>query len=193
MQKVSHLLYDRKEGDIIQAAANISPQPVFHNTRQEVLTFPEVFHRILNFIKDDPRSSYRIAIGTDSQVRNRTSFVTGILVHRVGKGALGFLREVSFPRHIKSLREKISLETALTQEIAYMFTPRHIDMILDVITANGYQDIHLDLEIHLDIGPNGPTKELIKEMVSRVTGLGFDVKIKPYATAATSLANRYTK
>jgi len=164
----------------------------FRNTWQENLTFQEMFLRILQFIQDDPGASYRIAIGTDSQVRTKSHFVTGILVHRVGKGAVGFVREVVIPRNIKSLREKISLETAFTQEIAYMFTPDCIDMIYDALISHGYSH-HLDLEIHLDIGTAGPTKELIKEMVTRVSGLGFDVKIKPFATAASSFANRYTK
>jgi predicted RNase H-related nuclease YkuK (DUF458 family) len=164
----------------------------FRNTRQENLSFQEMFDRILNFIKDDPTASYRIAIGTDSQVRTRSHFVTGILVHRVGKGAVGFIREVVIPRNIKSLREKISLETAFTLEVAYMFTPDHLNVIFDTILSHGLKH-HLDLEIHLDIGQSGPTKELIKEMVNRVSGLGFDVKIKPFATAASSLANRYTK
>lgn len=148
--------------------------------------------RILKFIQDDPLASYRIAIGTDSQVRSRSHFVTGILVHRVGKGAVGFIRETVISRNIKSLREKISLETAFTQEVAYMFTPEYLDKIYDVVLSHDYNQ-HLDLEIHLDIGLKGSTKELIKEMVSRVSGLGFDVKIKPFATAASSLANRYTK
>lgn len=165
---------------------------VFRNTQQEVLTFPEVFCRIIKFIQADPNSSYRIAIGTDSQVRTKSYFVTAILIHRIGKGAVGFLKEVVIPRNIKSLREKISIEIALTQEVAYLFSPEIIEQIYETILTNDYHN-QLGLEIHLDIGPNGPTKELIKEMVQRVSGLGFDVKIKPFATAASSLANRYTK
>jgi predicted RNase H-related nuclease YkuK (DUF458 family) len=177
----------------INAKALSVPEPVFQNMNQETLTFSQMFARIIKFIQDDPRASYRIAIGTDSQVKNKSYFVTAVLLHRVGKGAVGFLREVVIPRNINSLREKISLEISFTQEIAYMFTPAHIDLIYDTILSQGFDNNHLDLEIHLDIGTNGPTKELIKEMVNRVSGLGFSVKIKPYATAASSLANRYTK
>ncbi len=165
---------------------------IFHNTHQEKLTFDEMFTRILNFIRDDPDSSYRIAIGTDSQVKQKSYFVTGILVHRVGRGAIGFLRETVIPRNIKSLREKIVLETTFTQEIAFMFTPQYLDKLYEVLFANGYHD-HLNLEIHLDIGLQGPTKEYIKEMIHRVSGLGFDIKIKPFAVAASSFADRFTK
>ena len=44
-------------------------EPLFRNTKQETLTFSEMFSRILSFIKEDPKSSYRIAIGTDSMVK----------------------------------------------------------------------------------------------------------------------------
>lgn len=173
-------------------AGNYENQLVFRNMQHEQLTFPEVFARILRFIQADPKASYRIAIGTDSHVKHRSHFVSGILLHRVGKGAVGFIREVIIPRKIKSLREKISLETAYTLEIAYMFTPAYLNAIYDAILLDGYNQ-NLDLEIHLDIGYKGPTRDLIKEMVNRVSGLGFDVKIKPFATAASNLADRYTK
>jgi predicted RNase H-related nuclease YkuK (DUF458 family) len=47
-----------------------------------------------------------------------------------------------------------------------------------------------DLEIHVDIGTVGPTKEMIKEIVGMVKGSGFFVKIKPDSFAATSLADK---
>lgn len=168
-------------------------EPLFRNTKQETLTFSEMFSRILSFIKEDPKSSYRIAIGTDSMVKTSSCFITAVLVHRVGKGAIGFLKKVIIPRPIRSLREKISTEITFTQEIAYMFTSERIDQIYEVVLSDDDTSNHLDLEIHLDIGPKGPTKELIKEMVNRVSGMGFDIKIKPFATAASSLADRFTK
>lgn len=178
----------------MEPVSSYDTEPMFRNTKQETLTFSEMFSRILAFIKEDPKSSYRIAIGTDSMVKTSTCFITAVLVHRVGKGAIGFLRKVTIPRPIRSLREKISMEITFSQEIAFMFTPERIDQIYEAV-LNDNDDIsnHLNLEIHLDIGPKGPTKELIKEMISRVSGMGFDVKIKPHATAASSLADRFTK
>jgi len=168
-------------------------EPLFHNTKQETLTFQEMFARILSFINEDPKSSYKIAIGTDSMVKTSSCFITAVLVHRIGKGAIGFLKKIVIPRQIRSLREKISTEINFTQEIAYMFTPERIDQIYEAIFAATDDSNHLNLEIHLDIGPHGPTKELIKEMTNRVSGMGFDIKIKPDSTAASSLADRYTK
>jgi predicted RNase H-related nuclease YkuK (DUF458 family) len=51
----------------------------------------------------------------------------------------------------------------------------------------------VELEIHLDIGPDGETRDLIREIVGMVMGSGFNAKIKPDAYAASSVADRYTK
>jgi hypothetical protein len=71
-------------------------EPLFRNTKQETLTFSEMFSRILRFIKEDPKSSYRIAIGTDSMVKTSSCFITAVLVHRVGKGYWLF-KESNYP------------------------------------------------------------------------------------------------
>ncbi len=125
--------------------------PLFYNTKQEVFTFPEMFARILKFIKEDPQNSYRIAIGTDSMVRTTTCFITAVLVHRVGKGAIGFLKKLLSPTN-SFLTSKISYETTFSQEIAYLFTPELIDEIYETI-LQADQTKHLGLEIHIDIGP----------------------------------------
>ena len=57
--------------------------------------------------------------------------------------------------------------------------------------ADLVQDI--DVEIHLDVGNNGATKELIKEVVGMVNGSGFTCRIKPQAYGASSVADRFTK
>ncbi|HHX50219.1 MAG TPA: hypothetical protein GX711_02130, partial [Clostridia bacterium] len=58
-------------------------------------------------------------------------------------------------------------------------------------SENGQHD--LDVEIHLDIGPNGSTKELIREIVGMVVGNGFEAKIKPDSPGASKVADKYTK
>ncbi|RCK10877.1 antirepressor AbbA [Bacillus licheniformis] len=51
----------------------------------------------------------------------------------------------------------------------------------------------LTLEVHLDIGKKGMTKDLIQEMTGRITSMGICAKIKPDSYTASSYANRYTK
>ncbi len=46
--------------------------------------------------------------------------------------------------------------------------------------------------IHADIGENGDTKDMVKEVVGLIRGNGFEPKIKPEAYVATAVADRYT-
>ena len=49
-----------------------------------------------------------------------------------------------------------------------------------------------DLEIHIDVGPLGPTREMIREVVGMVNGSGFTAKTKPESWGATSVADKHT-
>lgn len=158
------------------------------------MEFDDVFARIYNFMKADPRNVYRLSIGTDSQAHgNDTRFITAVHLHRMGKGAWGCLRNEVIHRKLGSLREKISLETHLSQEIACLFTPEYMSDLLELIYPYRNEGAHLIMEIHLDIGNHGLTKEFILDMTERVRAMGLTAKIKPDAYAASSYANRYTK
>ena len=52
--------------------------------------------------------------------------------------------------------------------------------------------LQFNLEIHVDIGENGRTKEMIDEVVGMIIGSGLAVRIKPQAYAASSVADKYT-
>ena len=49
-----------------------------------------------------------------------------------------------------------------------------------------------NLEIHVDIGEHGDTRDMIKEVVGMVTGNGFVAKTKPQAYAASYVADKHT-
>ncbi|MEK7083182.1 MAG: ribonuclease H-like YkuK family protein [Patescibacteria group bacterium] len=44
----------------------------------------------------------------------------------------------------------------------------------------------------MDIGPNGPTKELIDGVVGMIKGYDFVPVIKPYSFGASIVADRHT-
>ena len=46
--------------------------------------------------------------------------------------------------------------------------------------------------IHADIGENGKTKDMIRELTGLIRGNGFEPKIKPEAYIASTLADRYS-
>ena len=64
-----------------------------------------------------------------------------------------------------------------------------IEKKLEKIRPKNYKN----LEIHTDIGQVGETREMIKEIVGMVRGNGFEVKIKPEAFGASSVADYYLK
>jgi predicted RNase H-related nuclease YkuK (DUF458 family) len=147
------------------------------------LTFDQVFQEIVAFVREQPNEQYKLIVGSDSQAKeNEVSFVTAVVVHRVGKGARYFYRRVSHqPMH--SLRQKIFFETSLSLQVAGELAER--------LSHNGYSG--LNVEIHLDVGNSGDTRGLIREIVGMVTGSGFDAKIKPDAYGASKVADKYTK
>ncbi|MTI83361.1 MAG: hypothetical protein FH756_05510 [Firmicutes bacterium] len=144
--------------------------------------FEAMMTDILHYITGLPSSSYKIIIGSDSQVQNDTCFITAVVVHRLGKGARYFYQK-RVQRKINSLRQKLFYETALSLELGGRITKYFAD--------NGLAD--LPVEIHIDAGENGKTRDLIKEVVGMVTGSGFDAKVKPDAYGASSVADKHTK
>lgn len=155
---------------------------IFVSPTKGRLTLDEVFKDLISFVESDPSANYNVIIGTDSHAKDETCFVTAIVVHQVGKGGRYYYRKIR-QRKITSLRQKIFFETAMSLDCA--------GRVAKKLSENGHAD--LNLEIHLDIGTNGPTKDLIREIVGMVVGSGFDAKIKPCACGATKVADKYTK
>ena len=146
------------------------------------MTWEEMVIDILDYVTSGPDYSYKIIIGTDSHVRDETHFVTALVVHRVGKGARYFYRRKLYEK-INSLRQKIFFEAAFSLEMASKLTQS--------LAEHGHTE--LNLEIHLDIGRNGETRGMIREIVGMIVGSGFDAKIKPDSCAASNVADKYTK
>lgn len=146
------------------------------------MRFEEMMVNVIDYIRGLPTSSYKIIIGSDSQVKQETSFVTAMIVHRLGKGARYYYRKKNH-RKIKSLRQKIFYETALSLELG--------GMVHKFFSNSGFDE--LNVEIHIDVGEQGETKNLIREVVGMVTGSGFQAKIKPDAYGASSVADKHTK
>jgi predicted RNase H-related nuclease YkuK (DUF458 family) len=146
------------------------------------LPLSKVVEDIIDYMEEDPSAQYKLIIGTDSQSRDNVCFVTALIIHRVGKGARYYYRK-KFMSSIKSLRQKIFTETSMSLE--------GVMHLKEELSKTRYKD--MDVEVHVDIGQNGDTKELIREVVGWVMGSGFTIKIKPNACGATKVADKYTK
>jgi predicted RNase H-related nuclease YkuK (DUF458 family) len=150
-------------------------------------TVAEVVSDVSEFVKENPASFYRLVIGTDSQAKringkSEIDFVSAIVVHRLGHGARYFWKK---EKKIKKpiLREKIYTETLMSLELAENIVP----LLREAITPAKY-----DLEIHIDVGSLGPTREMIREVVGMVSGNGYIAKTKPEAWGASSVADKHT-
>jgi predicted RNase H-related nuclease YkuK (DUF458 family) len=137
---------------------------------------------LLEYIAAEPHASYKLIVGTDSHTRSDLCFVTAIIVHRLGKGARYYYRRRHLPK-IRSLRQKIFYETAVSLTVA--------ERLANSLAASGTSG--LDVEIHLDVGENGETRDLIRDVIGMVVGSGFHAEIKPNSYGASKVADRYTK
>lgn len=151
------------------------------------LSEDEIIFEIKKFVKSNSKDTFRIIIGTDSLSKkngkmNKCSFVTAIVVHRIGNGAKYYWRKRN-KTIAPVLREKIYEETMISLNLAKTFVPK----LQNQLNGSKYS-----FEIHVDVGNVGPTREMIKEVVGMVTGNGFTAKTKPQAWGASSVADRYT-
>ena len=62
----------------------------FYSPTYGRMGFEEMFQDIMSYIAAEPERKYRLIIGTDSQARDETCFVTAVIIHREGKGARFF-------------------------------------------------------------------------------------------------------
>lgn len=151
------------------------------------LSMPELAEEIAAFIGEQPSRKYKLVIGSDSQERRlngkkELALVSAVVIYRQGKGGRYFYQKQK-KQKAHSLRDKIYQETMLSVEVAHEFLP-----ILNK-TLNGKKPY--ELEIHIDVGKNGESREMIKEVVGMVNGNGYKAKTKPKSYCASNVADKY--
>jgi len=146
------------------------------------LGFEQMFSALVEYIEEDTDHQYNLIIGTDSMLTEETTFVTAVVIHRVGRGGRYFYRKEK-RRKIDSLRQRMFYETALSLETAGKLTAE--------LSKNGYAK--LPVAIHLDVGEIGETRAIIREVVGMVNGSGYHAVVKPDAYGATKVADRHSK
>lgn len=166
----------------------------FQSITHGVLKIEEIIFLIKEFLEEEPNAEYSLVIGTDSHERNNVkrqngdgktiNVVTAILIHRKGFGGKYFWIRKDV-KNIHTLRDKIYSETLTSLNFATSFVP------LLRKGLNGHSP-NYNLEIHVDVGEHGDTREMIKEVVGMVTGNGFVAKTKPEAYGASYVADKHT-
>lgn len=147
--------------------------------------FSQVVEDLVDFVTEDEHSRYSIVVGTDSGLSNgkagMAEFVSVITVHRVGKHGRYFWKKIPAIKTFNR-RDRILKEANFSLELAQRLVAQ---------LRNRLSKVPYVFEIHVDIGENGPTREMIQEIVGMIRGNGFEAKIKPEAYAANKVADRY--
>ncbi len=156
---------------------------MFHSPTYGLLGLSGVREKINEFLAEDPEAQYRLIVGTDSQAHNGSGvdFVSAIVVHRIGNGGIYFWKRCVNTRHFV-LRQRMYEEAVLSLQVA--------EELLTVFADDGITKY--DIEIHVDIGTSGKTREMISEIVGMVVGMGYNVRMKPDGFGASKVADRYT-
>jgi len=158
----------------------------FNNPTKGQLSFDETISEIANFVLEEPKKVYKLIVGTDSNGKSDPDFVTAITIHRVGKGGRYYWTKIHKEK-MPTIRQRIYEETMMSLNLAAILREKLEKKLAELRPFN-----HEDLEIHTDIGQNGETKEMIKEIVGMVRGSGFLIKIKPESFGASVVADKYT-
>jgi predicted RNase H-related nuclease YkuK (DUF458 family) len=155
----------------------------FFHPRKGRCSIEQMIRQIQSYVREDPDADYKVVIGTDSQTRgNETLFVTAIIVHRLGMGAVFYYTRIPHLA-IRDLRYRIYRETEYSLAC------------VELLKEKGFFRFFSDfpMEIHLDVGQKGETRKIIQEVVGWVTSVGYTAKIKPESYAASAVADRFTK
>jgi len=157
---------------------------IFSSETHGALALERVIEEVLAFVRREPERFYKIIIGTDSQATDEASLVTALTIWRVGNGAIHFWTRTEIKK-FGSMRNRIWAEAIRSITLAQEMRGRLQAALGDEFFWDGN-------EIHVDIGENGPTKELIDSVSGMIRGYNFTPVIKPYSFGASIVADRHT-
>lgn len=161
--------------------ADKSIPQVFTSPTYGRLDWDEAIAKMVWFMGADKTGSYEVIIGTDSEAQNGTAdFVSALIVHKKGKGGIYFWARQKVEK-LFSMRQRIWQEALISLALAEK-------MVGDFASLRMFD---LNLEIHVDIGPNGETRAMIAEIVGMIRANGFKVATKPVAWGASHVADRH--
>lgn len=158
---------------------------IFNSPTMGQMKLTEVIKEISNFISQGENNKYELVVGTDSNGDKNADFVTAIIAYRVGKGGRYFWKKTNGRKVYHTLRDRIYEEVNISLKTAQ-------DILNHLQTSLTPKDFpEYDLQIHIDVGQNGETRSMIKEVVGMVRGNGFKAKIKPASYAASAVADKH--
>jgi predicted RNase H-related nuclease YkuK (DUF458 family) len=159
----------------------------FYNPTKGNLSFQEVIDEIISYISEKPEKFYDVIVGCDSSSGEEPNFPVAIVVLRVGEGGRFFLKKIHYQnKKFYNLKQRILEEVLLSCQLALNLR----EILGEKIRGKNFN--YQLRYIHADIGENGATKDMIKEVIGLIKGNGFEPKIKPESFAASVVADRYS-
>lgn len=160
------------------------------------LEFNEVIKEIYNYISAEPEFFYDIVVGCDSPSSDKPFFPIAIVVLKTGAGGRFFLKKMSYPDNylkkfanvVTNWKNRILQEVYLSCELALSLRETLEKEFGKATPTFNYQFQY----IHADVGEQGKTKGMVKEVTGLIRGHGFEPRIKPVSFAASVVADRYT-
>jgi len=157
----------------------------FYNPTSGNLNFDNVIKEIARWIEEKPDKKYEITVGCDSSSQKEPNFPLAVVILRKGEGGRFFLKKIRYKNKLFfNLHQRILEEVLLSCELALVLR----EELKEKIKSLSYQFNY----IHADVGENGATKDMIKEVTGLIRGNGFEPKIKPESFAASVVADRFS-
>ena len=160
----------------------------FYNPTKGILSFKQVVEELLCYIRKKPEKFYDIIVGCDSSSSKEPHFPVVIVILRKGAGGRFFLKTVKHKnRKFYNWHQRVLEEVLLSCKLALLLREDFEKEFKKLFLRSKYQFRY----IHADIGENGQTRDMIKEVTGLIRGNGFEPKIKPEAYAASTVADKY--
>lgn len=159
-----------------------------HSITYGDVSIKEIVKIIEKYVSKNEHSEYQVIIGTDSQNFDKTKIVLVIAVLEVSKGGI-FFYDITRVNKITNIKQKLYKETQMSLDCAME--------LMEAFELNyeesGFDYTTVQFSIHVDAGFNGPTREVIPEIVGWVKSCGYDVHVKPESFVASSIADKLSK
>ncbi len=162
----------------------------FYSPTKGNLKINEAIRELVNYISEKPEKFYDIVVGCDSSSSEEPHFPLAIVILRIGEGGRFFLKKIAYKgRKFYTWKTRILEEVLLSCQLALYLREQFEKEIKTLKRKNLNYQLRY---IHADVGENGQTKDMIREVVGLIRGNGFEPKIKPESFAASSVADRFS-
>lgn len=161
----------------------------FYNPTKGNLNLDQAIDEIFAYMADQPGMVYQIVVGCDSASSEQPHFPATIVVRRIGAGGRFFLKKISYgSRKFYNFKQRILQEVLLSCELALVLRDK-----LEMRKLFQPDNLNWDFSyIHADVGEQGATRQMVREVTGLIRGNGFEPMIKPFSFAASAIADKYT-